>query len=36
MSKGNSALKAQDLKNAQTYFDMAEAEVTKIEKFLGH
>jgi serine/threonine protein kinase len=36
MSKGNSALKAQDLKNAQKYFDMAEAEVTKIEKFLGH
>ncbi|MGC2767265.1 MAG: protein kinase [Candidatus Acidiferrum sp.] len=36
MSKGNSALKAQDLKNAQKYFDMAEAEVTKLEKFLGH
>jgi eukaryotic-like serine/threonine-protein kinase len=36
MSKGNSALKAQDLKNAQKYFDMADAEVTKIEKFLGH
>jgi eukaryotic-like serine/threonine-protein kinase len=36
MSKGNSALKAQDLKNAQKYFDLAEAELTKIEKFLGH
>jgi eukaryotic-like serine/threonine-protein kinase len=36
MSKGNNALKAQDLKNAQKYFDMAETELTKIEKFLGH
>jgi hypothetical protein len=36
MAKGNSALKAQDLKNAQKYFDMADAELTKIEKFLGH
>jgi eukaryotic-like serine/threonine-protein kinase len=36
MTKGNNALKAQDLKNAQKYFDMADAELTKIEKFLGH
>jgi len=36
MSKGNSALKAQDLQNAQKYFDMAERELTKLEKFLGH
>ncbi len=36
MSKGNNALKAQDLKNAEKYFDMAETELTKIEKFLGH
>jgi eukaryotic-like serine/threonine-protein kinase len=36
MSKGNSALKAQDWKNAQKYFDMAEGELAKIEKFLGH
>jgi len=36
MSKGNSALKAQDLQNAQRYFDMAEKELSKIEKFLGH
>jgi eukaryotic-like serine/threonine-protein kinase len=35
ISKGNSALKAQDLKNAQKYFDMADAELSKIEKFLG-
>jgi eukaryotic-like serine/threonine-protein kinase len=36
MGKGNSALKAQDLKNAQKYFDLAEGELAKIEKFLGH
>lgn len=36
MSKGNSALKAQDLRDAQKYFDMADAELTKIERFLGH
>jgi len=36
MSKGNSALKAQDLVNAQKYFDQADAELTKLEKFLGH
>jgi eukaryotic-like serine/threonine-protein kinase len=36
MSKGNNALKGQDLKSAQKYFDMAETELTKIETFLGH
>ncbi len=36
MAKGNTALKGQDLKNAHKYFDLAEAELTKIEKFLGH
>jgi hypothetical protein len=36
MSKGNAALKAQDLKNAQKYFDLAETELGKVEKFLGH
>ncbi len=36
MSKGNNALKAQDLVNAQKYFDQAESELTKLEKFLGH
>ena len=36
MAKGNDALKAQDLKSAQKFFDMAETELTKLEKFLGH
>jgi eukaryotic-like serine/threonine-protein kinase len=36
LSKGDSALKAQDLQNAQKYFDLADAELTKLEKFLGH
>jgi serine/threonine-protein kinase len=36
LAKGNSALKAHDLVNAQKYFDMADAEITKVEKFLGH
>jgi len=36
LAKGNSALKAQDLKNAQKYFDLADGELAKIEKFLGH
>jgi serine/threonine-protein kinase len=36
MAKGNSALKAQDLQNAQKYFDLADTELGKLEKFLGH
>ena len=36
LSKGNAALKAQDLAGAKKYFDLAEAEITKLEKFLGH
>lgn len=36
LSKGNAALQAQDLKSAQKYFDLADAEISKIEKFLGH
>jgi len=36
LAKGNAALKAQDLKNTQKYFDLAEAELGKLEKFLGH
>jgi hypothetical protein len=36
MSKGNDALKGQDLANAQKYFDLADKELIKIEKFLGH
>ncbi len=35
LAKGNAALKASDLVNAQKYFDMADAEITKVEKFLG-
>ncbi|HYA61656.1 MAG TPA: hypothetical protein VED66_00540, partial [Candidatus Sulfotelmatobacter sp.] len=34
--KGNDALKAQDLKGAKKYFDLADAELAKLEKFLGH
>jgi len=36
LDKGNAAVKAQDLKAAQKYFDLADAEISKIEKFLGH
>jgi len=36
LAKGNAALQAQDLKTAQKYFDMAETELAKLEKFLGH
>ena len=36
MDKGNNALQAHDLKNAQKYFDLAEVELAKVEKFLGH
>jgi serine/threonine-protein kinase len=36
MSKGNAALQSQDLQNAEKYFAMADAELTKLEKFLGH
>jgi len=36
LEKANAALKAEDLKNAQKYFDLADAELTKLEKFLGH
>lgn len=35
LAKGNAALKAHDLVNAQKYFDMAETEIAKVEKFLG-
>jgi serine/threonine-protein kinase len=35
LAKGEGALKAHDLANAQKYFDMADAEITKLEKFLG-
>ncbi|HKD64673.1 MAG TPA: hypothetical protein VKB40_11625, partial [Candidatus Acidoferrales bacterium] len=36
LAKGNAALKAQDLKGAQKYFELADAECSKLEKFLGH
>jgi eukaryotic-like serine/threonine-protein kinase len=36
LAKGNAALKTPDLKTAQKYFDLAETELGKLEKFLGH
>jgi serine/threonine-protein kinase len=36
LAKGDAALKAQDLAGAKKYFDLAEAEIAKLEKFLGH
>ncbi|MFI5098800.1 MAG: hypothetical protein ACHQT6_12575, partial [Candidatus Acidiferrales bacterium] len=36
LAKGNAALKAKDTAGAQKYFDLAEAEISKVEKFLGH
>jgi len=36
LSKGDAALKAQDVANAQKYFDLADKELDKLEKFLGH
>ena len=36
LAKGDAALKAKDLPKAQKYFDQAEAELSKLEKFLGH
>jgi serine/threonine protein kinase len=36
LAKGDAAVKAKDMANAQKYFDLAEAEISKIEKFLGH
>jgi hypothetical protein len=35
LAKGNAALQARDLANAQKYFDMADGEIAKLEKFLG-
>jgi serine/threonine-protein kinase len=35
MTKGNAALQAKDLVNAQKYFDLADAEIAKLEKFLN-
>jgi eukaryotic-like serine/threonine-protein kinase len=36
LAKGNAALKAQDVVNAKKYFDQADTEINKLEKFLGH
>jgi len=36
IAKGDAALKAKDLANAQKYYDLADAEISKVEKFLGH
>jgi serine/threonine protein kinase len=36
LAKGNSALQAKDLAGAKKYFDLAESEISKLEKFLGH
>ncbi|HET7105578.1 MAG TPA: serine/threonine-protein kinase [Candidatus Acidoferrum sp.] len=36
ISKGDAALKAKDMANAQKYYDLADAEISKVEKFLGH
>lgn len=35
LAKGDAALKAKDLVNAQKYYDMADVEITKLEKFMG-
>jgi hypothetical protein len=36
MAKGDAALKARDTASAQRYYDLADAEISKVEKFLGH
>jgi serine/threonine-protein kinase len=36
LAKANAALKAKDTAGAQKYFDLADAEISKVEKFLGH
>jgi eukaryotic-like serine/threonine-protein kinase len=36
LTKGNSALRAKDTANAKKYFELADAEIAKLEKFLGH
>ena len=36
LAKAKSFMRKQDAKNAKKYFDMADAELQTIEKFLGH
>ena len=36
LRKANDALQRVDTANAQKYFDQADTEISKLEKFLGH
>jgi hypothetical protein len=36
VAKGNAALQAHDTANAKKYFDLADTEISRVEKFLGH
>ena len=36
LKKGKDALQRGDTANAQKYFDQADTEISKLEKFLGH
>jgi serine/threonine-protein kinase len=36
VAKGTAALQAHDAANARKYFDLADTEISKVEKFLGH
>lgn len=36
IAKGDAALKSNDTANAEKYYDLAEQEIAKVEKFLGH
>ncbi len=36
LRKGKDALQRGDTANAQKYFDQADTEISKLEKFLGH
>jgi len=36
LAKGNAALAAKDMVNTQKYFNLADTEISKLEKFLGH
>jgi serine/threonine protein kinase len=36
IAKGDAALKSNDTTNAEKYYDLAEQEISKVEKFLGH
>ena len=36
IAKGDASLKSNDTANAEKYYDLAEQEISKLEKFLGH